>query len=170
MATIITANRLFKPVVPAEFGLWSEPCDFLDFAERHKIDGRASVWKRFDLEAFWTVPLPHRSYVGCDVSHWGCSNQEIAKCFSGSYLIEPKNIVGFTRAQMNGETGLLTTSGNHASVMYTLDRNGLEVSIRFRWNNGLQRWSLEVSDFDKDCGHLQGTRILVPGSMAIIAS
>ncbi len=170
MATIITANRLFKPVVTAEFDSWDQPCDFLDFAERHKIGGSGSVWERFDLEALWVASLPHRSYVGCDVSHWGGSNQEIVQCFYGSYLIEPKNIVGFTRAQMNGEPGLLTTSSNHASVMYALDRNGLKVSIRFRWNNGLRRWLWEVSDFDKDCGHLQGTRIIFPGTMAIIAS
>lgn len=169
MSTIITANRLFRPVVATEFGLWSEPCDFLDFAERHKIDGRASVWERFDLPAFWSAFLPHRSYIGCDVSQWGGSNQKIAECFSGSYIIEPKNIVAFIRAQIHGGAGLLTTSSNHPSVMYALDRNGLEVSVSFRFNGGFQRWSLEVEDFNQDCPWLQGTRIIFPGSMATIA-
>jgi hypothetical protein len=170
MATIITANRLFKPVVTAEFGSWDQPCDFLDFAERHKIGGSGSVWERFDLEALWVASLPHRSYVGCDVSHWGGSNQDITACFSEPYLIAPKNIVVFIRGQLKGEPGLLTTSSNHASVMYALDRNGLPVCVSFRWNSGLQRWRLDVSNFEQDCGWLQGTRIIFPGTMAIIAS
>lgn len=170
MTALITATHLFKPVVVAEFGCWDQPCDFLDFAERHKIGGRASAWERFDLKAFWSASLPHRSYVGCDVSHWGGSNQEITQCFSEPCIIEPKNIVGFIRAQLKGEEGLLTTSGNHASVMYALDRNGLEVSVSFCWNNGLQCWLLEVSDFYQDCGWLQSTRIIVPGIMEKVAA
>lgn len=167
MTALITATRLFKPVVTAEFGSWDQPCDFLDFTERHKIGGSASVWKRFDLEALWSASLPHQSYVGCDVSQWSASNQDITGCFSEPYLVAPKNIIVFISAQMKGETGLLTTSGNHASVMYALDRYGLMVIVSFRWNNGLQRWSLAVSDFDKDPGQLPDTRIIVPGVLEI---
>jgi len=167
MTAIITATHLFKPVATAEFGPWDQPCDFIDFVERYKIGGGASVRERFDLEAFWTAPLPPRSYVGCDVSQWGGSNEDITKCFSEPYLIAPKNIVAFIRWQLKGEAGLLTTSCNHASVMYALDRNGLMVIVSFRWNSGLQRWSLAVSDFDKDPGQLPDTRIIVPGTMEV---
>ncbi len=168
MLPIITETHRFKPVSSAILDPWDPP-NLEEFFDRDHGVMTGGQWERLNRTILGSSPLSSQSYVGCDVNHWGGSNEDIVALLPGGHLgdhfIEPHNIIGFLMAQPAGQEGLLKTSCHQISVIYVLDKDRKKVAVSFRWNGGLRRWGVGISNFEKELPWLMGTRIIVPGIM-----